>query len=111
LIEPIILPKFPVHIAFPIVIGVGGIAYTDTEKWLYETSENWYVDDADAFVVIEPGMEIEMNLVSFMRLSLGVKYRYTSNVRLDNFDSQKYEFETDLLHGFTYGISLKFGKF
>ncbi|MCK4745482.1 MAG: hypothetical protein KAT15_00525, partial [Bacteroidales bacterium] len=30
LMEPILFPKFPVHISIPVLIGGGGIAYTST---------------------------------------------------------------------------------
>lgn len=101
--EPIILPKFPAHITIPIFIGVGGIAYVsdinlDDNEW--ETA----VEDNSAFVVVEPGVELEMNMFKYFRMAFGVYYRYTSDVNLQNIDP-------DILHGLSYGITLKLGKF
>ncbi len=104
LIEPIIAPFAPVHITFPVIIGAGGVAYVNYNWWNYEGNTEPTVWDSDAFFVIEPGIEIEFNVVKFMRLAVGASYRHTSKVRLDNTDG-------DVLRGFNGGLSLKFGKF
>jgi hypothetical protein len=83
LIEPIIFPKSPVHLSVPIVAGVGGIAFTraayKNDPWEYE---DYWVEDTDAFLVFEPGVEIELNLLRFFRLAFGVSYRMTSKINL-----------------------------
>jgi hypothetical protein len=104
LIEPIIAPFSPIHITFPVIIGAGGVAYVNYNWWNYENNQEPTVWDSDAFFVIEPGIEIEFNIVRFMRLAVGASYRHTSNVRLNNTDG-------DVLRGFNGGFSLKFGKF
>lgn len=101
--EPIILPQFPAHISIPLFVGVGGIAYVsdldfDNNQW--EDA----VEDNTAFVVLEPGIEIEFNLFKYLRLATGITYRYTSDINIENSDK-------DILNGFTYGITLKMGKF
>jgi hypothetical protein len=100
--EPIILPKLPVHISIPILIGVGGVAYVNDYYYSYD---DWgYVEDADAFVIVEPGIELEANLLKFMRISLGATYRYTSDILINNKSK-------DILNGLSAGMSLKFGSF
>lgn len=114
LIEPTIAPYFPVHVTFPLLIGAGGIAsYKDQcycdDEWdddgdhCYSCWDQRY-EDADAFFIFEPGVELELNVVKFMRISIGGSYRWTSNVSLEGYDK-------DLLHGFSGKFSLKFGKF
>ncbi len=106
LLEPIILPKFPVHISIPIVIGAGGIAYTSTFNpypYDYEDFE-LFVEDAAAYFVVEPGVELEFNVVRFFRLAVGGYYRFTSDIRM-------YDTPEDVLNGWSVGITLKFGKF
>ncbi len=103
LIAPIIMPQSPVHVSFPIIIGAGGIAYTSNDHWSRDR-DKWYTHDSDAFFIIEPGINIELNLISFMRLSIGGKYRITSNINLINTGSH-------VMNGFSVGMSLKFGKF
>lgn len=103
-LEPIIFPKIPVHLSIPVMLGVGGIAYTTSYNpydW-YET--NYYIEDATSFLIVEPGVELEFNIVRFFRLALAGTYRYTSRIRL-------YDTREDVLNGFSAGITFKFGKF
>ncbi|MBN2175376.1 MAG: hypothetical protein JW731_14685 [Bacteroidales bacterium] len=107
LIEPIIGARYPVHVSIPVIIGAGGVAYVRHYYYSNGDDNNYnydYSDDASAFFVIEPGLEIELNMVKFMRFAIGGYYRYTSNLSLA-------DTESDVLNGFTFGASLKFGKF
>lgn len=105
-LEAVILPFSPVHITIPIIIGAGGVAYT--RSWMDSDYYNNYYDDytidSDAFFVFEPGLEIELNLIKFMRLGIGGSYRYTSQINL-------IESSSTMLRGFNGHFSLKFGKF
>lgn len=106
LLEPIIFPKFPVHISVPVLIGAGGIAYTSTfNPYPYEYEDfDLFVEDATGYFVFEPGLEIEINVVRFFRLAIGGYYRFTSNINL-------YDTPQDVLNGWSAGVTLKFGKF
>jgi len=104
LIEPVLAPFSPVHLAFPVIIGAGGVAYVNYNWWEYSTYQNPVVTESDAFFVFEPGVELEFNVVRFMRIGIGASYRYTSKVHLFNVSN-------DVLNGFSGGFSLKFGKF
>ncbi len=105
LIEPIIFPRSPVHLSVPLIAGVGGIAYTraafQDDPWNYE---DYWVEDTDAFLIFEPGVEIELNLLRFFRLAFGVSYRMTSKINL-------VETPSDVLNGVSTGVTFKFGKF
>lgn len=98
--EPIVAPRMPVHLSFPVLFGVGGVAKTNSDWENFDYSP----DEADAFLISEPGAELELNLVKFIRISLGASYRFTRNVHLDNYSS-------DFLDNFSGNIALKFGKF
>jgi hypothetical protein len=100
--EPIIFPRFPVHISIPVFIGIGGVAYTSIEIGQWEN--DYFVEDSETFLVLEPGFEMEMNLTQFFRFSMGAYYRYTSEIELLNTDK-------DVLNGFSFGVNFKFGKF
>ncbi len=101
MIEPILMAKSAVHISLPVIIGAGGITFTDDWDWDDCNCHNY---DSDAFFVLEPGIEIEFNIIRFFRISYGVYYRHTSNIEMQGVDD-------DVLKGFSTGISLKFGKF
>jgi len=101
LIEPIILPKLPVHLAFPFLFGVGGVSTLGTygtDDWSYS------VENSDVYMVVEPGVELEFNMLKFFRISFGAKYRVTTQLLMPDVSS-------NALNGLSCGINLKFGKF
>lgn len=108
--EPILAPFNVVNVSFPILVGAGGAAYTKyIDDYNYEDDEYWDRYDASAYFVVEPGVEINLNIVKFMRVSFGGYYRYTSGLNLEN--PYTLESKKDLLNGFSCGLGLKFGKF
>jgi hypothetical protein len=104
--EPIIMGWFPVHVAFPVLIGAGGVASTSYSADWYDPYEYWdgYLEDAASFFVAEAGAELELNVVRFFRLALFGTYRYTTDIHMENTP-------VDALRGWNYGITLKFGMF
>jgi hypothetical protein len=102
-IEPIIFPKFPIHVSFPVVLGAGGIAAMNAYYWGDWDSE-YYLEESEFFMVAEPGIDIELNMLKHLRLGLGAKYRFTSHLNLENYSKS-------LLDGLTVNFSVKFGKF
>ena len=104
--EPIILGWFPVHVALPILIGAGGVANVSYSADYFDPY--YYPDgqfeDAAVFFVAEGGVELEFNLVRFMRLAVFSTYRYTTDIVMDNAPE-------DALRGWNYGITFKFGSF
>jgi len=116
LIEPIIGAKNPIHISIPILIGAGGIAYVNNtlQSGAQPPYHNdYYTLDSQAFFVVEPGVELELNMVKFFRIALGAYYRYTSDVTLSYYKLNSLELITENpdLKGFSFGVTLKFGKF
>lgn len=106
LFEPVFVPFSPVHVAFPIILGAGGIAYVEYDpNWneydYYNEPKVW---DANTFFIFEPGVELELNVARFMRIAIGTSYRLTSRLNLMQTDSYA-------LNGFSGNLSLKFGKF
>ena len=97
-------PKFPVHISTPVLIGVGGVAYTVWDDYDNDYYHDNYVEDSEVFMVIEPGVEMEFNFTRFFRFAIYGNYRFTSNINLYNTPS-------DALQGYALGVTLKFGKF
>ncbi|WP_340113383.1 hypothetical protein [Maribellus mangrovi] len=107
-IESIIAGTKPVHVSFPILVGMGGIALVENTGWGWE----WDIDpyhtgheyDHDLFFVVEPAVELEFNLTRFFRAAAYASYRFTSEIEL-------YETDDDVLNGFNFGMTFKFGKF
>ena len=104
-IEPIIFPKYPVHVSFPIILGAGSIARSILTDYNYPyDNTEVYFENAEAFLIAEPGIEIEFNVARWMRLGIGCSYRFTTALESTSFD-------TNPMNGFTAGFSFKFGKF
>ncbi len=118
--EPIIMPNRPIHISFPILLGVGGISAVESDNWdksssHYNNNTNYY--DTDAFLVFEPGVDIEFNIVKFFRIAIGASYRLTNGIDLkykyldDNYAEQIITIDKNALDSFTFNVGFKFGWF
>lgn len=106
IVEPIILGRWPVHIAVPVLLGAGGVALTSysSDFPLNDEPFDTYYEDASVFLVAEPGVELELNLVQFIRLSFYGSYRFTSDLFMQ-------EVSGNALIGWSAGITLKVGSF
>ncbi|MDC0584226.1 hypothetical protein OAO55_00700 [Bacteroidales bacterium] len=118
--EPILMAQKPIHVSFPVKLGVGGLSYkTDTvsdspywRTYYYDEDDEWDIHrdyrndrmDTDLIFVVEPGVEIEFNVVKHFRFSLYTTYRMVEGVNLD-------KVKDDALTGLSYGFALKFGIF
>jgi hypothetical protein len=103
LIEPVIIPKYPVHVSFPVLLGAGYVASMNSYYWGDWENEN-YMEEGTIFMVVEPGIDIELNLLKHLRLGVGAKYRFTFGDGLDSYSKK-------VLDGYTLSLALKFGKF
>lgn len=104
--EPVLFSKFPVHVAFPVTIGAGGVHVVSDEDNGDFWDDEYESQASDAFMVIEPGIEVELNVTRFFRFCVGGYYRYTSHV-----DIPEFEIPTGILKGFSGGVTFKFGRF
>lgn len=111
LIEPIVLPRFPVHLSFPVLAGVGGIAsyFEDRDR------RDEPIEDSDFFLMIEPGVEIEFNILKHFRIAVGAYYTLTSDIKLEYLEpldiNDPYIVSPNVIRGFNMGITLKLGRF
>jgi hypothetical protein len=104
-IEPILFPKFPVHLSFPVLLGAGGISYISKES----SQNDNLIEHSAAFLLIEPAAEIELNLTRNCRLSVGASYRFPTSFDV-GLPGTTYA-SAESIKGVTYTLSLKFGKF
>jgi hypothetical protein len=105
--EPVIFSNYPVHVAFPILIGAGGVAVVSMqgEDW----DDEFWSEASDAYMVVTPGVELEVNVTRFFRFCAGAYYRYTSDINIQY--PLDYEIPSDILRGWSGGVTFKFGKF
>jgi hypothetical protein len=104
-IEPILFPRSPVHMSFPVLLGAGGISYVSDDR----SFNNNIIEDSEAFLLIEPGAEVELNLTRFFRIAIGATYRFPTafDVGLTGTPTAS----AKSIEGVSYTLSLKFGKF
>jgi len=107
IIEPILFGRWPVHIAFPVLLGAGGIALSSFSEDFFMQFESYEAnfEEGSAFLIAEPGVELEFNLVRWMRLSLYGTYRYTTSIISTG------TIHENALEGWSSGITLKIGSF
>lgn len=97
-----------VHFTIPVLIGGGGVSLykdiiIDNEEFDW-TWDDFTTYESSAFFVVEPGVNLEVNVTKFMRLDLGASYRLTQFTEMD------YLTDNDL-SGLAANVSLKFGFF
>jgi len=89
------------HFSVSTLIGGGEVGYR--YKLPGADGDGWD-SNKDAFFIFEPSLNTELNVVSFMRVGLGVSYRFISGVNLD--DPQNKD-----LAGPSGILTFKFGNF
>lgn len=100
----ILAPKEVIHVSFPVLIGAGGVEVVDDS--LPTVNDLRATIERTAFFVIEPGVEIEMNVARFLRIAANGGYRHVEGADLDINAISNSD-----LSSWTAGISFKFGKF
>lgn len=85
-----------VHVTLDVLIGGGGISPRD-DVYRYDFDE-------DAFFILEPSVNFELNVSSKIRFAFGGGYRITSGVEYFDLDDED-------IGGTAINLMLKFGKF
>jgi hypothetical protein len=94
------------HVVFDLFTGAGfTLQYNrnDLDHYNHEYYDD-YTHDENWFFVIEPGVQLEVNLTKWMRLSPGVSYRFAQG-------SDAIGLTDSDLRDINYNVTLKFGKF
>jgi hypothetical protein len=104
-IEPILMPRLPVHLSFPVLFGAGAISFVSKDGGFNEN----FIEDSKAFLIIEPSAELEFNLTRFFRLAFGASYRMPT--QFDVGLPGSYTIDVESLKTLSYTVTLKFGKF
>jgi hypothetical protein len=91
-----------VHLSIHSLVGAGAVGFRGS----WEGNQNFGMDNrmGDVFFVLEPGVNIDLNVTKWFRTSLGMSYRYLSGV------SSESTTNTDL-QGPSAMLSYPFGKY
>jgi hypothetical protein len=109
LLEPILMSTKKLHVSFPLIVGMGGLFYMTDRRYTHisnsgETVMRRRTIDNDFMFVVEPGVDLEANIFSFMKVAVGVRYRFAPNLNLGLSPE-------DAFNGFSTGLTFKFGRF
>ena len=71
-------PNDLVHLSFHTLIGGGGVLFNE-RKW---RSDYWDNRDRDVygFFIVEPGVNVDLNVMPFLQTSVGASYRIVSGL-------------------------------
>lgn len=98
-----ILAREVVHLNFPILFGGGGIDILEDQDGIFSNGVG-RITESSGFFIVEPGVEVEINIARFFKLAIGGTYRIIEGANLNDID-------TDKLGGLSTHISFKVGKF
>jgi len=94
-----------VHIAFSLFSGAGFTMQYERYGWEdHDFDHEGHAKNEDWFFVAEPGVQVEVNLMKWMRFCPGVSYRAA-------FGSDSRGLSDNALSDISYNATLKFGKF
>ncbi len=104
-LEPILFSKSRVNLSFPVLIGAGAIGYVDADgEYIDEQQVEREFEDANAIFVLEPGINMLVNVNRYLQIEVGMRYRLSSNINLSPSPITR-------INGFSAGIGVKVGVF
>jgi len=84
------------HVTIDALIGQGNINYSQRNS-----DKHW---KSDNFFVLEPSVNLELNVVRWCRIAVSASYRLVNDVEIQNLQNND-------INGLSAGVSFKFGKF
>lgn len=86
------------HLSLLTLVGSGKVSYDDAELDRDPNSDNYFV--------LQPGINLDMNVTTWFRVSGGIFYRYTGGVELEGVSG-----DYEGLSGISTFLALRFGWF
>ena len=107
--EYVLFTNKAIHFTIPVMVGLGYYSIYEEVDYISSYWNDWEWNDWDEIenstaFVLEPGVNMEINLTKFMRFHLGASYKLVSGTNL------KYLSNEDLTD-FTFTAGIKFGFF
>jgi len=89
-----------IHYELHSIIGWGGVSYNYYQD---DEDEDWN-SEGDAFFIVEPGVNVELNVTEFFRIAVGGTYRLVTGV-------DYHDLTDNNLSGLSAQVVFKFGAF
>jgi hypothetical protein len=106
IVEYIVLSDKLIHLSVNTLIGGGGVDYRDSNwnDFDWDWDDNRGRHDADSFFVMEPGVDLMLNVSPVFRIGMGISYRYIYGIDLRGLSDSN-------MSGLSATFTFKFGKF
>jgi hypothetical protein len=98
LLEPVFFNKSVVHFSVPVILGPGIASVRNSRIW-ESGSYNVY---SDVFGIVEPGLNLEVNLTRILRFNLGASYRFVIDSDIPGADDKRLS-DIAIMAGFKIG--------
>jgi hypothetical protein len=104
IVEYIGMPNKVFHFNAGVLVGAGAASYRYNNQWnlMNDASTNM---KTDVFFVVEPSVNLELNLTTWMRACIGGSYRFITGV------GALVDLQNSDLRGASGNLTFKFGKF
>jgi len=99
----ILFPNEVVHVTLPVLFGAGAFHVVD-KQYFPMSFDKEYVLESTALFVVQPNMQLEVNITRFMRVGVGATYRLIRGSDLRNISD-------DELSNWGGTFSVKVGRF
>lgn len=99
----VIAPSSVVHLYVPVLIGAGNFDIEDPDFNVGGFPREVTVETS-AFFVVEPGIQLDINVTQFFRLGLGGSWRFIEGSEFSVIDNES-------LSNWSTEISFRFGRF
>jgi hypothetical protein len=104
-----------VHLAGNVLIGAGGVDYTDRQTWIDEKNTD-YDKSAEkkpweVRLFVEPTVAVEFNITSYFRLSAEIGYRWSTKIRDNSLYRSAKELHDINFNALSGGLTFEFGCF
>ncbi len=102
-IDYIIRTSSPVQLSFPMLVGGAGVVLFSPDTTINMIADEKMVEGG-VFIIYEPGINLEVTFTRFLRMGLGIGYRFAFRGDMDRVSSGD-------LSDFTFNLNIKFGSF
>jgi hypothetical protein len=119
-LEYTIKPNSKVHATIPLIIG-SGFANNDSVRYRYGSpnrpsnggnQQDWHNrNEANQYFIVQPGVNIEANLIRFIKIFGGVNYRLATKVNNGRNTNTTDSIKPNQVSGITATIGIKIGLF
>jgi hypothetical protein len=102
-IDYIVRTSSPVQLSFPMLVGAAGVALFTPDSTTNMIANDKLIEGG-VFIIYEPGINLEVNITSFLRMGLGIGYRFAFGGDMDRVSPGD-------LSDFTFNLNIKLGSF